>query len=241
VLDSASLSIAPGETVVLLGANGTGKSTALMLLLGFLAPTAGRVTVGDTDLQAIDASSWRRTIAYLPEHPTLLSTTLRENLLLARPDASDAACVDALASAGASDFLDALPEGLSTRIGEGARTISAGERQRIALARVHIRRASLYLLDEPTVHLDDAAESFAVRSLSSAISGKSALIVTHRPALLEIADRVVVLRGGRFVEETHLAGQPARSPGPIAHDLVAEHAAGVGSRTVGDAIGRVAR
>jgi ABC-type transport system involved in cytochrome bd biosynthesis fused ATPase/permease subunit len=150
VLESASLSISPGETVVLLGANGAGKSTALLLLLGFLDPDEGSVMAGDVDLAAIDASAWRRRIAYLPEHPTLLSGTLRENLLLARADASDAACVEALGSAGALDLLESLPDGLSTRIGEGERGLSAGQRQRIALARIHLRQASLYLLDERT-------------------------------------------------------------------------------------------
>jgi ATP-binding cassette subfamily C protein CydD len=202
ILDVASLRIAPGETVVLVGANGTGKSTTLALLLGFLIPEAGRVTVGGEDLGRIELRAWRRCVAYLPEHPALLSGSLAANLRLADPGATEDRLLEALGRAGAGDLVAHLPDGLATRVGEGGRPVSAGERQRIALARTLLRPASLHLLDEPTVHLDQAAEDAVVEALRDHLIGRSALIVTHRSAVARLADRVVALRDGRFVDAT---------------------------------------
>lgn len=198
VLSGASLTIDPGETVVLLGPNGVGKSTTLSALLGYISPSAGAVLVGADDLRAVDLAAWRRRTAYLPEHPTLLAATLADNLRLANPGALDDDCVGALVAVGGGEFLEDLPAGLDTRIGETGREVSAGERQRIALARVLLRPTSLYLLDEPTVHLDEASEARVVEVLRSALEGRSALIVTHRPSVLGIADRVITLREGQF-------------------------------------------
>ncbi|HXR23481.1 MAG TPA: thiol reductant ABC exporter subunit CydD [Acidimicrobiales bacterium] len=200
VLDGASLTVAPGETVLLLGESGSGKSSTLSLLLGFLVPTGGEVTVGGEDLRNLDLDEWRRLVTYLPEHPTLLRGTLAANLRLANPDASDEELSRALTDAGSPELVGSLPDGLATQLGDGGRTVSAGERQRIALARVLLRRASLFLLDEPTVHLDQTAEAAVLEGLSRALAGRSALIVSHRPAVARIADRVVVLRGGKFAE-----------------------------------------
>lgn len=200
ILDGADLTIQPGETVVLVGPNGAGKSTALLLLLGFVTASSGSVTVGEDDLRDLDLSDWRRRLAYLPEHPTLLAASLADNLRLANPAAPDEELEDAIRAVGASEFLAGLPGGLDTRIGDGGRPVSAGERQRIALARTLVRPASLYLLDEPTVHLDGPAEARAVAGLRCRLQGRSALIVTHRPAVAELADRVMTLCGGRFVE-----------------------------------------
>jgi len=199
VLDDAWLTIEPGETVVLVGPNGGGKSTALALLLGFLAPSGGAVTVGGHDLRTLDLAAWRRRLAYLPEHPALLAATLADNLRLADPLADDRRLAAALAAVGASDLLEGFPLGLQTRLGEGGRPTSGGERQRIALARALLRPASLYLLDEPTVHLDEDSEDVVVEGLRRALEGRSALVVTHRPAVARLADRVVTLRHGRFV------------------------------------------
>jgi thiol reductant ABC exporter CydD subunit len=199
LFDDASLTIAPGETVVLLGANGIGKSTALSILLGFLPPSRGSVMVGDDDLRDLDLAGWRRLITYLPAHPTLLRATLAENLRLANPMARDDELIDALAAVDASEFLDETTSGLATRLGEGGRPTSAGELQRIALARVLLRPASLYLLDEPTVHLDDATETVVVEGLRLALEGRSALVVTHRPAVTRLADRVLTVSNGIFV------------------------------------------
>ncbi|MGO9342488.1 MAG: thiol reductant ABC exporter subunit CydD [Acidimicrobiales bacterium] len=200
VLDGADLVIEPGETVVLVGPSGAGKSTVLSLLLGFVSPTRGSVTVGEDDLRTLDLKQWRRFTTYLPEHPTLLRASLAENLRIANPVAPDDQLVDALRVAGAAHLLRELEAGLDTPIGEGMRAISAGELQRIALARTLLRPASLYLLDEPTVHLDDVTETAVIDGLRNVLRGRSALIVTHRPAVMDLADRVLTLSEGRFTE-----------------------------------------
>jgi ABC-type multidrug transport system fused ATPase/permease subunit len=199
VLDGASLTILPGEKVVLVGPNGAGKSTTLSLLVGFLAPSSGSVTVGGVDLSGLDRDAWRRRLSYLSERPTLIAGSLADNLRLADPAAGDDRLREVLNEMGAGDLLANLPHGLDTQLGEGGRQVSAGERQRIALARAVLRDASLHLLDEPTSHLDDDTEATVVEALGRALSGRSALIVTHRPAVLRLADRVVMLEGGRFV------------------------------------------
>lgn len=204
VLRAASLTIAPGETVALIGANGAGKSSVLALLLGFLAPSRGVVSVGGQDLATVDLEDWRRRLAYLPEHPSILRATLADNLRLAAPEAPRPALARVLAELGAAHLVPLL-EDPAPLLDPGDRPLSAGERQRIGLARLLLRPASLYLLDEPTVHLDEASEAAVVAALARELPGRSALIVTHRPALLALADRVVTLRDGRFV--------PAPSPG----------------------------
>jgi len=199
VLAVADLVIDPGETVVVVGANGSGKSTLGALVLGMRAPSRGQVTVGDADLGDLDLARWRERVAYLPEHPVILAGTLAENLRLACPSASEAAMRDAMERVGGGGFLDRFPAGLHTVIGDGGRPLSAGERQRIALARVLLRPASFYVLDEPTVHLERDAERCVVGELQRVLRGRSALIVTHSPVVLELADRVVRLADGHIV------------------------------------------
>ncbi|MGC8514207.1 MAG: thiol reductant ABC exporter subunit CydD [Acidimicrobiales bacterium] len=195
VLDSVEFRIEPGETVCVVGPNGSGKSTVVDLLAGFLEPTSGSITVGGVDLAEIDLAAWRKLLAYLPERPTILAGTLRENLSLADPDAGDAELAAALVQAGGYDLLISLPEGLDTHLGDGGRPTSAGERQRIAIARTFLRPAGLYLLDEPTEHLDETTERDVIESIGWHLGTASALIVTHRPAVLALADRVVEIPG----------------------------------------------
>ena len=198
VLDGASLTIRPGEKVVLVGPNGAGKSTVLSLLLGFAEPARGSVTVGGVDLRDLDVDAWRRWISYLPERPTLLAGSLADNLRLADPTAEDARLVEVLGEVGGAGLLESCEGGLDARLGEGGRQVSAGERQRIALARALLRPASLHLLDEPTAHLDDRTEAAVLEALRRALGGCSALIVTHRPAVIDLADRVITLDAGQF-------------------------------------------
>ncbi len=199
LLDAPEFALAPGETVALVGANGTGKSTVISLLAGLRRPEHGQVRVGPLELARVDPVSWRRWLAYLPERPALLSDTLAANLRLARADAGDDELAAALVAAGAQSLLDRWPDGLATVLGVGGRLPSAGERQRIALARTLLRPASLYLLDEPTAHLDAQAELAAVTALGRVLAGSSTLVVTHRPAVLALADRVLRLDGGHLV------------------------------------------
>jgi ATP-binding cassette subfamily C protein CydCD len=199
VLVGADLVVAPGETVALVGPSGAGKSTVISLLAGALAPNAGTVMVGGADLAGLDLRQWRRLVAWLPEHPSMLSMSLAANLRLARPEAGDDELLEALARVGADQVVARLPLGLATPLGEGGQVLSAGELQRVALARVALRPAQLYLLDEPTVHLDRAGEERALAGLRRAMAGSSALVVTHSRAVAAAADRVVTLVDGRLV------------------------------------------
>jgi ATP-binding cassette subfamily C protein CydD len=202
LLREVSLTISPGETVVLVGPSGAGKSTLISLLLGFTSPGSGQVTAGGEDLRDIDLEAWRRLITYLPERPTLLSASLADNLRLADAEASEDDLFRALVQAGAPELMAGLAQGWETRLGDGGRPVSAGERQRIALARVFLRPRPLYLLDEPTVHLDQAAEVQVLDSLRPVLRARSALIVSHRPAVLALADRALMVRDGELVDVT---------------------------------------
>ncbi|MEV4994176.1 thiol reductant ABC exporter subunit CydD [Streptomyces niveus] len=196
-LDAATLVVEPGETVALVGASGSGKTTLLNVLLGFTAPTEGRVRVGGTDLSDLDLDRWRERIAWVPQHPYLFAGTIAENVRLARPDADDAAVTRALRDAGAYDFVTALPLGADTPLGEDGTGLSAGQRQRLALARAFLADRPLLLLDEPTAALDGETEATLVPTIRRLAKGRTVLLVIHRPALLSVADRVVEVGGGR--------------------------------------------
>ncbi|MFD7516918.1 thiol reductant ABC exporter subunit CydD [Streptomyces niveus] len=196
-LDAATLVVEPGETVALVGPSGSGKTTLLNVLLGFTAPTEGRVRVGGTDLSELDLDRWRERIAWVPQHPYLFAGTIAENVRLARPDAHDAAVTRALRDAGAYDFVTALPLGADTPLGEDGTGLSAGQRQRLALARAFLADRPLLLLDEPTAALDGETEATLVSTIRRLATGRTVLLVIHRPALLSVADRVVEVGGGR--------------------------------------------
>ncbi|MFJ9815996.1 thiol reductant ABC exporter subunit CydD [Streptomyces sp. NPDC101151] len=188
-----SFTVEPGETVALVGPSGAGKSTLLTLLLGFVPPAEGRVRVGGADLADVDLEAWRSRIAWVPQRPHLYAGTIAENVRLARPDADDTAVRRALRDAGALEFVDALPEGIGTVLGEDGAGLSAGQRQRLALARAFLADRPVLLLDEPTAALDGATEAEVVAAVRRLAVGRTVLLVVHRPALLEVADRVVRL------------------------------------------------
>lgn len=192
-VSDASLTVEPGETVALVGPSGAGKSTLLNVLLGFVRPTGGRVLVGGTDLAELDLAEWRSRIAWVPQRPHLYAGTIAENVRLARPDADDDAVRRALADAGALEFVDALPAGVGTVLGEDGAGLSAGQRQRLALARAFLADRPVLLLDEPTAALDGATEAEVVEAVRRLAVGRTVLLVVHRPALLGVADRVVRL------------------------------------------------
>ncbi|MFD9483862.1 thiol reductant ABC exporter subunit CydD [Streptomyces sp. NPDC059991] len=193
-LAAASLVVEPGETVALTGPSGVGKSTLLGAVLGFVAPDEGRVRISGTDLGALSLEQWRERIAWVPQRPHLFAGTIAENVRLARPDADDTAVRDALRDAGALEFVTALPEGLGTELGEDGAGLSAGQRQRLALARAFLADRPVLLLDEPTAALDGATEAGIVDAVRRLSAGRTVLLVVHRPALLAVADRVVELR-----------------------------------------------
>ncbi|MFF7050966.1 thiol reductant ABC exporter subunit CydD [Streptomyces griseorubiginosus] len=205
-----SFEIAPGETVALVGPSGAGKSTLLNVLLGFVRPAEGRVRIGEADLAEVDLTEWRSHIAWVPQRPQLFAGTIAENVRLARPDADDAAVRQALADAGAREFVDALSLGADTVLGEDGAGLSAGQRQRLALARAFLADRPVLLLDEPTAALDGATEAEVVAAVRRLAAGRTVLLVVHRPALLGVADRVV-----RLAEPTaHVPAEAtARTPG----------------------------
>ena len=204
-VSGASFTVEPGETVALVGPSGAGKSTLLNVLLGFVRPTEGRVLVGGADLTGLDLARWHARIAWVPQRPHLYAGTVAENVRLARPGADDDAVRQALRDAGALEFVDALPQGAATLLGEDGAGLSAGQRQRLALARAFLADRPVLLLDEPTAALDGATEAEVVEAVRRLAVGRTVLLVVHRPALLGVADRVV-----RLAEpET-----PARTDGP---------------------------
>ncbi|WP_432000437.1 thiol reductant ABC exporter subunit CydD [Streptomyces sioyaensis] len=192
-LPATSFEVRPGETVALVGPSGAGKSTLLSVLLGFTEPAGGRALVDGRDIASLDPESWRRRIAWVPQQPHLFAGSIAENVRLARPDAEDAAVRTALADADALDFVDALPDGMATRLGESGAGLSAGQCQRLALARAFLADRPILLLDEPTANLDGATEEAIVAAVRRLAAGRTVLLVVHRPALLAVADRVVRL------------------------------------------------
>jgi thiol reductant ABC exporter CydD subunit len=199
-LSSLDLNLQPGEYVGVAGPSGCGKSTLLAVLLRFAAPTAGRVLVeghdGMVDLAEIDPEAWRAQVAWVPQNPWYAARSIAENVRLARPAASDAQVAHALHVANASEFVEALPEGMSTVLGVGGAPLSAGQRQRIALARAFLRDAPLVLLDEATAHLDAASERAVAEAVRRLARERTVIAVAHRAALLADADRVIHLQPG---------------------------------------------
>ncbi|MEU5104043.1 MULTISPECIES: thiol reductant ABC exporter subunit CydD [unclassified Streptomyces] len=194
-LAATSFEILPGETVAVVGPSGAGKSTLLNVLLGFTEPAEGRVLIGGRDLASLDLDGWRAQVAWVPQRPYLFAGTIAENVRLARPDADDAAVRAALRDAGALGFVDALPHGADTPLGEMGAGLSAGQRQRLALARAFLADRPVLLLDEPTANLDGETEAAVVEAVRRLAEGRTVLLVVHRPALLSVADRVVRLPG----------------------------------------------
>ncbi|WP_432836590.1 thiol reductant ABC exporter subunit CydD [Dactylosporangium sp. CA-092794] len=193
-LRDASLEVAPGDRVALVGPSGGGKSTLLSLILGFTAPTAGRVLVGGADLATLDLAAWRARLAWMPQRPHLFAGTVADNIRLGAPGAPLDAVVAAAVAAEADGFVRALPAGYDTDL--AAHGLSSGQRQRLAMARAWLRRdAALLLFDEPTARLDPASEAAVVASAARLAAGRTALLVAHRPALLTIATRTVAVDG----------------------------------------------
>jgi thiol reductant ABC exporter CydD subunit len=204
VLDELELTLRPGETLALVGESGAGKSTIASLLLGFAEPDAGAIEVGGVELARCELEAWRGRLAWVPQRPTMFRGSIADNIRLGDPSASDARVREAAALAGADSVVRGLPFGFDTVVGDGGRTLSAGERRRIALARAFVRDVPLLVLDEPTADLDPESEDVVGRALEQLRGARTVLLITHRLHLAEVADRVLLLAGGKCVEPTAL-------------------------------------
>jgi ATP-binding cassette subfamily C protein CydD len=210
-LDEVSLTIRPGERLVLTGPSGAGKSSLLALLLRFIPPAAGTIRAGGADLATLAADPWRAQIAWVPQQPHLFAGSVAANIALGQPGATAEEITRAARLAGAAEFIEALPGGYGTELGERALQLSAGQRQRIALARAFLRDAPLLLLDEPTAHLDPAAARQIAEVLDTVLADRTVVLVTHQPAWAAGGGRVIRLERGRLVP----AAAPATAPAAV--------------------------
>ncbi len=197
-LDGFSLSVAPGESVALVGPSGAGKSTVFQLLLRFYDPAAGGITFDGQDLRRLDPAALRGAIGLVPQEPVIFGMSAWENIRYGRPGASDAEVRAAADAAYASEFLDRLPQGFDTHLGERGLRLSGGQRQRIAIARAILRNPALLLLDEATSALDAESERVVQRALDDIMRDRSTIIIAHRLATVLKADRIVVMDEGRI-------------------------------------------
>ena len=197
VLDGVDLDVAPGETLALVGVTGSGKTTLVSLVPRLYDVTGGRITIDGHDVRDCTLDSLRRTVATAFEEPILFSMSVRENLALGRPDATDEDLAEALRVAQA-DFVYDLPWGLDTRVGEQGLSLSGGQRQRLALARAVVSRPKVLVLDDPLSALDVNTEALVEEALARVLAGTTALLVVHRPSTVALADRVALLEDGRI-------------------------------------------
>jgi ATP-binding cassette subfamily C protein CydD len=200
-VEDLSFRVQPGETLALVGPSGAGKSTTLNLLLGFQQPQAGVIRIAGIPLAELDPTDWRRRIALLPQRATLFPASVQENIRLARPDASHDEVRQAAHLARADRFIEQLPRGYLTPVGEGGRRLSGGEVQRIALARAFLKDAPLVLLDEATANLDLQSEAMIRQGLEELARDRTLIMVAHRLSTVQQLPRLLVLEQGRLVEQ----------------------------------------
>ncbi|MBC8646552.1 MAG: ATP-binding cassette domain-containing protein, partial [Thermoanaerobaculia bacterium] len=194
-----------GETVAIVGPSGAGKTTLVNLLPRLYDPTEGRVTLDGVDLRDATLSSVRRQIALVTQDTILFDATAQENIAYGESDADPARVRDAARAAYAEEFLDQLPEGFQTRLGEDAARLSGGQKQRLAIARAIYRDAPVLILDEATSQLDTESEALIARALSNLMRGRTTLVIAHRLSTVRRANRIIVLERGRVVESgSHL-------------------------------------
>jgi ATP-binding cassette subfamily B protein len=204
VLKDFSLTIPNGQKIGVVGISGAGKSTLTKLLLRFNDPDSGQILIGDTDIRDVLQTTARKQIAYVPQEPLLLHASIRENVLLAKPDATDKEIRAALQTAHALDFVMELPDKLDSIVGERGVKLSGGQKQRIAIARAVLQHAPIIMLDEATSALDSESEQIIKDSFDDVLAGKTAIVVAHRLSTLSHMNRIIVLDNGRLTENgTH--------------------------------------
>ena len=199
-LNGLTFEVHHGEQVALVGKSGSGKTTAANLLLRFIEPDHGEITLNGISLSQIPPDEWRRYVSYVPQHPYLFYGTVRENILLGRPDASEEEITAAVKLAGADGFIRRLPHGYDTLIGENGVMLSGGQAKRIAIARAFLKDAPLLILDEATAGLDPETENEIAVSLKRLMQGRTVIIIAHRLSTVRRADRIVVLADGQVAE-----------------------------------------
>jgi ATP-binding cassette subfamily B protein len=210
-LSALSLDIAPGETIAIVGPSGAGKTTLFQLLLRFYDPQAGSITLDGVNIKELDLHTLRNTIGIVPQDTVIFSANAMENIRYGKPDATDEEVMAAATLAAAHEFIERLPEGYQSFLGERGVRLSGGQRQRIAIARALLKNPPLLLLDEATSALDAESERLVQHALEAAMAGRTTLVIAHRLATVQRVDRILVLDQGRVVESgTH-------------HDLVAQN------------------
>jgi ATP-binding cassette, subfamily B, bacterial len=210
VLHDITLEARPGETVAIVGPTGSGKTTLVNLLVRFFDPAGGHVSVDGHDLRSLRLRSLRRQVAIVLQDPFILPLTVRDNIAYGHPGAPDAAVTAAAVAANAAEFIERLPAGYDTVIGEGGATLSGGERQRLAIARAFLKDAPILVLDEPTASVDTRTESLLLEALARLAHGRTTFVIAHRLSTVRGADHIVVLDGGRIVEAGRHADLLAR-------------------------------
>jgi len=216
VVRDVTLDVPAGQCVAILGATGAGKSVLMSLVPRFFDPTAGRVLIDGIDARRLDLDDLRRNIGLVFQESFLFSNTVAANIAFGHPEATRAQIEKAARIAAAHDFIQALPQGYDTVLGESGSTLSGGQRQRLAIARAVLLEPAILLLDDPTAAIDSETEHEIFEALDRAIAGRTTFIVAHRLSTLRRADLIVVLERGRIVQRgTH--EQLMREPGPYLH------------------------
>ena len=201
VLVGLDLTLAPGDVVALVGPSGGGKSTVATLLSRFYDPTAGHIRLDETRYEELDADWLREQVGVVSQEPILFATTIQDNIRYGLPDATDSQVQAAARAANAADFVEAFPEGYQTLVGERGVKLSGGQKQRIAIARALLKDPSVLVLDEATSALDAESEHLVQEALDRLMEGRTTLVIAHRLSTVKDADRVLVLDGGRVVEQ----------------------------------------
>ncbi len=204
VLDHFSMTIAPGETVALVGHTGAGKSTLGKLISRFYEFQSGAIRIDGRDIRTLDLAGYRRKLGVVPQSPFLFSGTVADNIRYPKPEASDDQVLNAARQVGHGDWIASLPDGLTTEVGEHGKALSMGQRQLVALARVLIQDPAIVVLDEATASVDPLTEAQIQEGLDVALADRTSIVIAHRLSTIEHADRIIVLRKGKIVEEgTH--------------------------------------
>ena len=200
-LAGVSFHVAPGEKVGIIGRIGSGKSTLARLLTGLYRPSAGAILLDGTDLRQLDPADLRRNVGYVPQEAFLFFGSVRDNIALAAPNASHGAILAAATVAGVDDFLKRSPEGYDTPVGENGRHLSGGQRAAVTIARALLCDPPVLIMDEPSGAMDSGAEARLKERLAEILPAKTLLLATHRPSMLELVDRLIVIDGGRIVAD----------------------------------------